>query len=170
MEPTTSEREFPYLFDFNFRPSIFIRKSVQFDRTTHLLIDAPKHFHAAVKLTRCQAMMQPLPSPRYQELRTDADTRDDRKGDTGDDKAESLSGYEDEERAWSDITARDPGMEERRLSRRRRIWSAVMSIRSLVDTVLLFVILGLLLERGWQRPSWFEIGGDITGFAPRSEC
>src|SRR5690554_3163100 len=112
-------------------------------------------------------MMQSLPSPRYQELRTDADGGDHRKGDTADHKTESLSGYQDEERAWSDITARDPGMEERRLSRKQRMWSAVMSIRSLLDTVLLFVILGLLLERGWQRPSWFEMGGDITGFAPR---
>jgi hypothetical protein len=115
-------------------------------------------------------MMQSLPSPRYQKLRTDADTGDHKKGDMADHKAESFSGYKDEERAWSDSTVRGPGMEERRLSQRQRIWSAVMSIRSLLDMVLLFVILGLILERGWQRPSWFEMGGDITGFAPRSEC
>jgi hypothetical protein len=111
-------------------------------------------------------MMQPLPSPKYHELRTDADPEDRKKHDTDDDKAKSF--FEDEERAWSDITAGDPGMAQRRLSRRRRIWMALMSIRSLLDTVLLLVILGLLLERGWQRTAWFEIGGDITGFAPRS--
>jgi hypothetical protein len=76
---------------------------------------------------------------------------------------------EDEERAWSDITARDPGMALRRVSRRQRVWSALMSIRSLLDTVLLVIILGLLLERGWQKPSWFEVGGDVAGFAPRSK-
>ncbi|KAK4233880.1 hypothetical protein C8A03DRAFT_47664 [Achaetomium macrosporum] len=58
-------------------------------------------------------------------------------------------------------------MVEKGVSRRRRLWSAVMSIRSLLDTVLLVVIVGLLLERGWQRPARFEIGADITGFAPR---
>lgn len=114
--------------------------------------------------------MQPIASPRYQQLRADADAGDGRKVQGTDDKTESFSGYEDEERAWSDITARDPGMVERAVSRRRRIWSAVMSIRLLLDTLLLFVILGLLLEHGWQKPSWFEMGGDITGFAPRSEC
>ncbi|KAL2018655.1 hypothetical protein VTK56DRAFT_490 [Thermocarpiscus australiensis] len=58
-------------------------------------------------------------------------------------------------------------MLERRASRRRRIWSAVTSIRSMLDTVLLLVILGLLLERQWHRLPQFEIAGDITGFAPR---
>ncbi|SPQ25337.1 3f33d14a-84dd-4e12-a04f-f0b55ef7bf48 [Thermothielavioides terrestris] len=42
-----------------------------------------------------------------------------------------------------------------------------MSVRSLLDTVLLLVILGLLLDRGWQGPSRFEVGGDITGFGPQ---
>ncbi|KAL2130837.1 hypothetical protein VTI74DRAFT_5880 [Chaetomium olivicolor] len=75
-------------------------------------------------------------------------------------------GLEDDERAWSDITARDPDRVQRRSSRRRRIWSAIMSIRSLLDTVLLLVILGLLWERGWQSSPRFEFGADITGFAP----
>ncbi|KAH6855885.1 hypothetical protein B0I37DRAFT_411849 [Chaetomium sp. MPI-CAGE-AT-0009] len=42
-----------------------------------------------------------------------------------------------------------------------------MSMRSLLDTILLLIILGLLLDRDWQNPSWFDVGGDITGFAPK---
>lgn len=115
-------------------------------------------------------MMQSLPSPRYLELRTHADVDDHAKENATSDQEGSLLGMEDEERAWSDITARDPGMALRRVSRRQRIWSALMSVRSLLDTVLLVIILGLLLERGWQKPAWFEVGGDVAGFAPRSKC
>ncbi len=83
------------------------------------------------------------------------------------DAAESLLGESDEEKSWSDITARDLGMARRKESRKRRVWVAAMSIRSLVDTVLLLLILGLLLDRQGWRSSLFEVGGDITGFAPR---
>jgi hypothetical protein len=114
-------------------------------------------------------MIQPVPSPRYRELQADGEADDGSKHSTLSDRAEPFLGYEDEERAWSDITARDPEMANRRMARRQRIWAAVMSIRSLVDTVLLVVILGLLLEREWQRPSWYEVGGDITWFAPKSK-
>jgi len=114
-------------------------------------------------------MMQSLPSPRYLELRTHDKTEKHTKHDETADQDESLLGMEDEERAWSDITARDPGMPRRRVSKRQRVWSALMSIRSLLDTVLLVIILGLLLERGLQRPAWFEVGGDVAGFAPRSK-
>jgi len=55
-----------------------------------------------------------------------------------------------------------------------------MSFRSVVDTVLLLVILGLVVERRWGRGSGngnengdgggkFEFAGDLTGFAPRCE-
>jgi F0F1-type ATP synthase assembly protein I len=110
----------------------------------------------------------PLPSPRYHKLQTNINPDNGNKNDVTSHEEESF-GVEDEERAWSDITARDPAMVERRASRRRQIWSTVMSLRSLVDTILLFVILGLLLDREWQKPSWFEVGGDITGFAPKSK-
>ncbi|KAK4099210.1 hypothetical protein N658DRAFT_498572 [Parathielavia hyrcaniae] len=41
-------------------------------------------------------------------------------------------------------------------------------MRSWLETLLVLTILGLLLERwGWQGPASFEVGGDITGFAPR---
>ncbi|GAB1312805.1 Oxidase ustYa [Madurella fahalii] len=57
-------------------------------------------------------------------------------------------------------------MAERRASRRETVCSALTSIRSLLDTVLLLVILGLVMDRQWQKSPSFEIGGDITGFAP----
>lgn len=110
----------------------------------------------------------PLPSPRYHKLQTNAESQKKNKNDATADKDE-LFPFEDEEKAWSDITAGDPAITERRASRRRQIWSTVRSLRSLVDTILLFVILGLLLDREWQKPSWFEVGGDITGFAPKSK-
>lgn len=112
---------------------------------------------------RHQITMPGLPSPRYHGL--GSERRGDAPPDSMSDSAESLLGAE-EEKAWSDITARDPGMAQRRASRRRAICNALMSIRSLVDTILLLVIVRLLLERCSQRMS-VDIGGDITGFAPR---
>jgi hypothetical protein len=117
-------------------------------------------------------MMQPLPSPapgaQYHELRfTDAD---DEKHNTGFmDKNDPFYSAADEEKAWSDITAGDPEMPHRRASRRQRIWKAVTSVRSLVDTALLIAILVLVLDRGRRNstPVDVDIGGDITGFAPR---
>lgn len=115
------------------------------------------------------AMMQSLPSPRYSQLpvRTDVDA-EYQNGSTADSN-DSLLRFDDEEKAWSDISARDPGMAERRASRRESICSALTSIRSLLDTVLLLVILGLVMDRQWRKSPSFEIGGDITGFAPSSE-
>lgn len=57
------------------------------------------------------------------------------------------------------------------------MWKTIMSIRSLLDTVMLVVILVLVAERRWPEYSILpgkqnnegakgEIGGDITGFAP----
>ncbi|KXX74465.1 hypothetical protein MMYC01_204469 [Madurella mycetomatis] len=57
-------------------------------------------------------------------------------------------------------------MAERRASRRESICSALTSIRSLLDTILLLVILGLVMDRQWRKSPSFEMGGDITGFAP----
>ncbi len=95
----------------------------------------------------------------------------DKTADAKDDQAESLLSSDDEERAWSDISAGDPTILQRRVSRRQRIWSALTSIRSLIDTILLLVILGLVLKRGSPKQPGLEVelGGDITGFAPKSK-
>jgi len=45
------------------------------------------------------------------------------------------------------------------------------ALRLALDTVLLLVILGLLVERrGYSRCGEHEFAGDITGFAPRCRC
>jgi hypothetical protein len=121
--------------------------------------------------TPVSTTMPSLPSPRYREVGADRGATKHTSIATSEQK-KPLLGHEDEEKAWaawSDSSASDPIMVGGVSQRRQRLWSAVMSIRSLLDTVLLFVIVGLLLERDWQRPGWFEIGGDITGFAPRSK-
>jgi hypothetical protein len=56
------------------------------------------------------------------------------------------------------------------LRRRRSIWSRLGSYRWLLDTALLLIIVGLLVEKRWKdgehKTSRYEIGGDMTGFAP----
>ncbi|KAL5115067.1 hypothetical protein ACEQ8H_007042 [Pleosporales sp. CAS-2024a] len=52
-------------------------------------------------------------------------------------------------------------------SRRRTWWSRVKAWKWLVDTALLLVVIGLLVERRPRRtPAAFQLAGDITGFAP----
>ncbi len=128
-------------------------------------------FSAFLQLTTsfCAAMPRGLPSPRYHQLYVHTNGEDDKEYNAKHDQAESLHGMVDEERVWGDMTVHDREMADRRLSRSQRVWSALTSIRSLLDTVLLLVILGLVLDRGSQKQSWFDVGGDITGFAPKSK-
>jgi hypothetical protein len=56
-----------------------------------------------------------------------------------------------------------------KLPRRKTFWKRVKSWRWLLETGLLLTILGLLVEKRWQKhhkSHAFELGGDITGFAP----
>lgn len=49
-------------------------------------------------------------------------------------------------------------------------WSSLLfSTQGILNTILLLVILGLLVERRWhqERIGLFEAAGDLTGFAPR---
>ncbi|KAL2259649.1 hypothetical protein VTK26DRAFT_6617 [Humicola hyalothermophila] len=100
---------------------------------------------------------------RYHELGPEG--RGEAKHGTTSEAAESLLGS-DGQRAWSDITVNGPAMAQRRESRRRNIWKAAMSVRSLVDTLLLLAIFGLLLDRRSPRAA-LDVGSDLTGFAPR---
>jgi hypothetical protein len=53
--------------------------------------------------------------------------------------------------------------------RKRTMWKRVKSSRWMLDTALLLVILGLLVEKRWQQhpeSHLYELAGDITGFAP----
>ncbi|KAF2712415.1 hypothetical protein K504DRAFT_480087 [Pleomassaria siparia CBS 279.74] len=59
-----------------------------------------------------------------------------------------------------------------RTRRRKGIWNRVMRYRWVFDTALLLVILGLLVDNRWskakkQKGHRYELGGDITGFAPQ---
>jgi len=54
------------------------------------------------------------------------------------------------EKAWSDDSVTEIHHHRQPKSKARRIWSAVMSARSILDTILLLVILVLLLDKGKQ--------------------
>jgi hypothetical protein len=54
-------------------------------------------------------------------------------------------------------------------SKRNTCWSTVKSLRWMVDTILLLIIVGLLLRDKWEKPrktSERDVGGDITGVGP----
>jgi hypothetical protein len=53
--------------------------------------------------------------------------------------------------------------------RKKTVWKKVKGHRWILDTALLLVIVGLLVEKRWQRHTkghLYEQAGDITGFAP----
>ena len=109
-------------------------------------------------------MMNPMESPKYHDIRADAEAKDA----IGD--SESFTDYEDDDKAWSDDSVQNRSMARRRKSRAKRIRSAVVSFRSILDTGLLLVILGLVIDRRRHDDdgrSMVEVAGDITGFAPR---
>lgn len=137
--------------------------------------------------------MQPLPSPRYY---TDLPNNDDHHHDDefdvssqnarSDNSRAALMNDDHEEKSWAIDTE---GRQHAHVAtscqcrsnqpRKKRRWmcKTIMSIRSLLDTVMLVVILVLVAERRWPEYSILpgkqnnegakgEIGGDITGFAP----
>jgi hypothetical protein len=57
-----------------------------------------------------------------------------------------------------------------KLRSKRTVWAKLRAWKWLLDTSLLLVILGLLLDRQWKshpKTPAFELAGDITGFAPK---
>ncbi|KAL1800788.1 hypothetical protein ACET3X_001130 [Alternaria dauci] len=62
---------------------------------------------------------------------------------------------------------------EEAVQRRRRsktVWKRLKGYRWMLDTALLLVIVGLLVEKRWQQRAkshQYELAGDVTGFAPR---
>ena len=117
--------------------------------------------------------MNSLPSPKYHDLREGEQKHAVVAG------TDALAPYDDYEedyddgdaQAWGDDVVMDPSLLTRRASRAKRIRAAASSVRSLVDTALLVVILWLLVDRtrrdnrdGSDR---LEMTGDLTGFAPR---
>lgn len=111
-------------------------------------------------------MMNAMESPKYHDLRADPEAK------LPIEDTESLTDYEDDEddKAWSDDAMQDGSMARRRRTRAKRIRSAIVSFRSILDTGLLLVILGLVIDRRRQSGegrSLFEVAGDVTRFAPR---
>lgn len=64
--------------------------------------------------------------------------------------------------SWED----DDGVQPRQ--RRRRVWRTMKRYRWVVDTTLLLIIVGMLVERrtSLQKGHRYELAGDISGFAP----
>jgi hypothetical protein len=60
-------------------------------------------------------------------------------------------------------------LEQRQQTKRRSIWNRAKRFRWLLDTGLLLVIVGLLVEKrlAHNQKRRHEFAGDITGFAPK---
>lgn len=93
-------------------------------------------------------------------------THDNVRDDASTDASESLMGHG--EKSWDEL--REAG--RLRQSRWQRSRAAVFSCQGLLNTLLLVVILGLLVDRRYHMEKYghFEGNGDISGFAPRGKC
>lgn len=102
--------------------------------------------------------------PEYAKI-NGGDQADVRGDDVGTAASESLMGHQ--QKNWEERQV----AESTRWGRWRRCISAIFSLQGLLNTLLLFVILGLLVDRRWhkQRHGHFEGNGDITGYAPQCE-
>lgn len=71
------------------------------------------------------------------------------------------------EKSWDEL--REAG--RLRPSRWQRSRAAVFSCQGLINTLLLVVILGLLVDRRYHQEKYghFEGSGDISGFAPQGK-
>lgn len=72
----------------------------------------------------------------------------------------------------TDVEDWDPENEirTRKASRRKGIWRKLKGYRWIIDTALLLVVVGLLVEKKWKHGKHnhkYEFTGDLTGFAPR---
>lgn len=83
---------------------------------------------------------------------------------TADNHSDSSTEVED----WEPETAVRP-----RRRKRNGFWSKFRRYRWVVDTALLLVIFGMLVEKRWKKymdkssHHQYEFAGDLTGFAPR---
>ena len=105
--------------------------------------------------------------------------RKDIPDDVSTDAGDSLMGdAEESEKHWREVDLEDPmeSQHRQKKSLSKRICEGMRSWRWLVDTALLLVILGLLLERRWsdagsscEPTERVDVAGDLTGFAPKGE-
>lgn len=109
--------------------------------------------------------MKPGDTP-YSDARREAEINDDSMTEV------SVSLLSDEGKQWRCADIED-GRRATRETRCARAWGVFRRWRWLVDTGMLLIIVGLLLERrGLQTPTRdkrLEPVGDLTGFAPQCE-
>ena len=72
----------------------------------------------------------------------------------------------------TDVEDWDPESEirPRKTGQKKGVWRKLRGYRWVVDTALLLVIVGLLVEKKWRHGKHnhkYEFAGDLTGFAPR---
>ncbi|KAK0714540.1 hypothetical protein B0H67DRAFT_644390 [Lasiosphaeris hirsuta] len=118
-------------------------------------IQSPKYFHLGGA-----PLAQPPPPPP---------PRPNAEPDIGSDSLTDWdSGQDEHGAAWSDEDVHgQPLVRRRRKMRAKRVREAAASLWWVLDTVLLLVILGLLLERRGRDGGRWEFAGDLSGFAPR---
>jgi hypothetical protein len=92
---------------------------------------------------------------------------------------DSLKDVDDHSESSTEVEELEPQSEKtrRRRNSSRGVWKKVKGCRWMIDTVLLLVIFGLLVERIWEDTRSrsrdgshrYEFTGDLTGFAPQCE-
>lgn len=89
---------------------------------------------------------------------------------TNDQRYNALRNLDNESDSSTEIGDWDAeNLVESRQTKKRSIWSSVQRCRWLLDTGLLLVIVGLLVEKRLAHNDRheYEFAGDITGFAPK---
>lgn len=83
------------------------------------------------------------------------------------DALRNLDNQSDSSTEVGDWGAEDDGNPRR--ARKRSFWKSLKRCRWLLDTILLLIIVGLLVEKRWKHSHGhqYEFTGDITGFAPK---
>lgn len=88
----------------------------------------------------------------------------------GDQRYNALRNLDDQSDASTEVGDWDVEVDEKSQRVTRGIfWRKLSGYRWLLDTSLLLVVIGLLLEKRWgyDHVYEYEFAGDLTGFAPR---
>jgi hypothetical protein len=86
-----------------------------------------------------------------------------------DQRYDALRNTDDHSDSSTEIGDWDTEDAVRSRQRNKTVWKRVKGYRWILDTALLLVIVGLLVEKRWQRHTkshQYDLAGDITGFAP----
>ncbi|KAJ4350292.1 uncharacterized protein N0V89_008913 [Didymosphaeria variabile] len=86
-----------------------------------------------------------------------------------DGRYKALRNLESHSDSDTDVEDWEDGADTRpRRSKRRNFWRKIKLYRWMLDTALLLVIVGFLVERRWKprKGHLYELAGDMTGFSP----